>query len=304
MTPTLIPPPFAHLPWRAAPGSPAHRGGNAPVLMPATAYRKTYFANALDEYCGAGKFRRLLAALAPQEHARVQRSPNRSAIDWLVVLVRHIHQHCFPLHGYFIAEVQDGDDELAENYAQAGIPYDALGVNWFDDEIDSPALALCVEMSPDGESMTFACLDAQREALRYWMRDTTRVAPFEHWGDLRPPRGRAWIEPWDAVAVLYKWAQSQTGNPWLDVSPLIWNEDATLMPPWNLGEIRSLTRAWESAQPQYARALALMKHVDAKPAERLPLLAGAIRGDRATPSRISVPTGKRTTLAHRLGVLK
>ena len=271
-----------------------------PVVLPGAAYRKSWFADKLDEYSGAGVFRRLLRVLAPDEFARLaDPAPGRC----FLALLRHIHKNLFPLHSYIRAEIEDAENwephdlnGFAENWAQAGIPYDARGLNLYEEPIESPAVALCVEMNPDGEEYEHAFLGPYRVELRHWIREVKTLAPFQLNG-MRPPNGRAWLKPWDAVTVLYTWSCGQAGNPFFDVWPGIWDQDMDTMSPWNLGEIKSLAHAWEYAEPEWRRMQDLIAYVDASPRERLPLLAGAIRGDRETLRRISVPTGKRTTLA-------
>lgn len=231
------------------------------------AYRRTYFAERLDDLCGQGLFGALLRSLAPAEHARV-RGGNPNA--YAVALVRYIDRaRLFPINAYLAYEIESGEhgwDDLLDY----GIPVVTFGCDWEDDAV-MPDVAVCLQMSRaewlDDNSPT--ALDPYRELLARHL-STAGKPP-------RLPRGRVWREPWDATGTLFEWATGTTGNRWLDYTGDLLNDGG--LPRWNLGELRSLAADWARTEPVYKRLKRLHKFINAKPRATLPLLAGALAGD-------------------------
>lgn len=274
-----------------------------PFLILGDAFRKTWFAQRLAEYAGAGKFRGLLRRVAPEVFRKI--ADPRPGVCFMA-LVRHIQKNLFPLHPFLLAEIESvaahrgpaGLDDLADRFS-IGIPYAALGLNFYEDGVDSTAIAVCIAMNPNEEGWESKLLDPYQTELAPWANQEVGEDAWSMTG-IRPPRGRRWLEPWGSLQLLYLWTCSETGSMWLDVYPGIWNEDASTMAAWNVFEIEHLTQSWKAIKPLYQGIDALVRYVDARPRERLPLLAGALAGDKTTLTRLSAPIGVRTTLARRL----
>jgi hypothetical protein len=101
----------------------------------------------------------------------------------------------------------------------------------------------------------------------------------------RPPAGRQWRKPWHALGALLDYTVHNTGYIWLDVT----RGDEYENPAWNLGEIRGLARAWEQAKPVWDDIHALIAHIDAAPARRLPQLSALLCEDKAMRLALSEP---------------
>jgi len=74
---------------------------------------------------------------------------------------------------------------------------------------------------------------------------------------------------------------------------MAFEEDGYGYPQWDIDEIWSLAQMWTQAQPVWKRIKRLVDYVDAKPAVRAPLLAGALCGDEDTRQRLSRPKPTR-----------
>lgn len=203
-----------------------------------------------------------------------------------------VAEHCanaFPCIDYWFDDADEGIPGF--------IPVDALGVNLWDDTIDSPALALCIvagrtPKDPYSEQggiysiEDFGCLRNLPHAVAQSMRLGFQRRPVMP----RCPRGRRWQAPWHGLKDLYQFATHETGYGFLDVVHI--EEDGYSYPEWNADEIRALAHQWQNAKPVWERATDLRKYIDARPRERLPLLAGALLHDPAALWKITRP-GRR-----------
>lgn len=276
------------------------------VRLPANAWRRTWLASAAREYLPPVDFRALLREIAP---ARWRRMPaaGRSMIDCYRELLRDLDAR-FPV------------DPMAFENFEAGIVEPGFTTLWWDgvpiqpcglpeeDDYSAPATAVCVAyaMSSAGAAIPGLGIYGERdrgENIRSNLASTEALAPFA--GELAgwfsqgnrhiengtlasPGRGRRWISPWDGLQDLYDWATHSTGYGWLDASPLdIYEGDD--WPAWNADEIRAIDASWRECQPAYQRAVLLQEHIDRDPNPNVPLLAGALRGDRDILSQLSRP---------------
>ncbi len=270
----------------------------------ANAYRPSYFARRLREQSGPQFFVTLLRQVAP---SRFRALESRTPLRCYIALLEEL-SHRFPINEYYAVMAQEiGEHGDEDNPYMEGIPFDVFGIDPYDDEITSPAVALCalfgmyardpdelVHGAPRGiadclDPLDFAWADALAPLLGRSLRHLLHP-PYE----LRtPPRGRVWRAPWQRLYALYACANCMTDNPFLDFTHSE-QEESEAFPPWNLDEIRALERLWKEAVRVTPSADALSHYIDARPRERLPLLAGALRRDRDILLQLTQP--KDTTL--------
>ena len=259
--------------------------GNGVVLLPKTAYRKTFFARQIADYCGEWKFRRLLFDLAPETAQRVH---PQIASAYYIALINHIHSRMFPIHPAVFGGMRD--EEYLREITYAGIPFELYGLDFYYDEIASPTLNLCYAINPNYEDEELPSpLDPYKAALERWL-GPGKPLPVPYTSERWLPRGRTWREPWNVVAYAFAYVGCETGNIFLDLSDGYVSEmgDDSWMPEWNLEHLRWLEEEWKSARRILDGIKDLCKYVDAKPRERLPLLAGALCGDRQALDQVTV----------------
>jgi hypothetical protein len=259
----------------------------APTLMPAPAYRRSWLAGALRERAGYGLFKTLLKQLAPGIYARLA---DRSWARCYVALLRHL-ETLFPVYDLW----SDDDDEMVEIILRGdegpweGIPVYVMGVD-IEELPDSPALLRCM-----AEAYYDPVAFMHDTPLHDYVENGTIPPlggkPARHSRLIAPPRGRKWLEPWNHLPYLWLYATGQSGNPFLDYSNTYLQE--TRLPDWHVDEIRELARLWKDAEPLLERMRILRDYIDERPRERLPLLDGAIRGDRQAVEQITYPARRR-----------
>lgn len=108
------------------------------------------------------------------------------------------------------------------------------------------------------------------------------------------PKGREWKGRWQNLEWLVKYCQGDTGYQWLDLSPEDMDEGGN--PPWTLEDIRALTDDWEDAKRILRPLKRFIEWIDARPAERLPLVLAALTGDKAVREKLSAPVKAKTLI--------
>lgn len=261
------------------------------IALPGPAYRRSYFAHELARLVSV--FPSLLAQLAPDVYRALK---DKSAMGCYGSLLRYIDANLFPIFDTWILDViEDLEIDPASEAEGFGIPVHVLGL---DDEdlvynIGSPSITLayylCWTSSYSGRPAldTLAALEKFPEVRRQYQELFT-VKHFH-----KPPRGRRWTPPWDALKLLCDYSQNGTGYRWLDYSHIM-VEEVGGYPPWHIDEIRALAREWKRTQPVWERLKAIIEHVDARPTERLPLLGGALCGEKQARLQISQPEHSKT----------
>lgn len=257
------------------------------VTLPATAYRRTWFADRLKDAAGRGVFGRLLAQVAPRVYAQL-RDRHPFACYW--ALIAYVDACLFPLAPWIIDDIEFDPDEGSEDDVLAalvdrGIVPGTEGVDPDDDGVDSPALALCLRLTTDAHALEV--LD-DFDLADLWL--TARPLSPRH--RVRPPRGRVWRKPWQGLNDLFAWATSSSGNAFVDLS-LTQVQESYSLDAWTLENVRVITRTWQRAKAILRRAAALRAFVDQAPAERLPLLAGALLGRRSALAAVTVARPRR-----------
>lgn len=264
------------------------RAGRA--ALPTPAYRRSYFAAQLRGL-RYHRFGAMLRELAPQKYRALPGQPTPEPLACFRELSRHIAT-LFPVYDSYETLAWDmpedaTPEELLHTLDDMGIPVEPMG--FYDDgyhlrEGASPALTLAYWYSSGWDTETK--LD-EFDALRpyadlEWLAGERALAK----DFARPPRGRAWRAPWDGLGDLLAYVAHDTDHPFLNFT----DTDELTNPAWNLGEIRSLTRAWELAEPVLKCIIALQKYVDAAPVRRLPQFAGLLRGDKFLRDKTSTPS--------------
>jgi hypothetical protein len=260
---------------------------NLPLLMPASGYRKTYFASVLSKTSGVLVFGALLQHLAPRTYARLREFTPYAC---LLALCAHINAHCFPLADFALAEMEANDGRDADEWSYTGMPVLVFGCDWYDERYttaEPTATALCLTLSGLSDTR-FPILEEYDDTAWRNVNPTTIRQPIL-------PRDRAWTYPWAGAWDLYTWANGETGLPVLDYTDTMLAEGG--LPQWSMDEIAGLSQQWKIAKPMLERIAKLWRFVDARPAERLPLLAGALTNDRAVIERITEKRRVPKTLA-------
>ncbi len=251
--------------------------------LPQPRYRRSFF---IDHFGGETTDLRYFADLLRQiDPQRSRDMRDASPVEHYRAVLAHCFA-AFPCNEIWIAEAME-EGEFFDF-----IPVDAFGLDPWEDEIHNPAMAVCIiahRTSKDAYNDTsatewfgvadFNCLKSYASRLPAALGQT-RIKT------VRAPAGRAWRKPWDGLRDLYQWANNETGFGILDIAPSELGESYTY-PQWDAGEIRSLTQQWRAAKPVWQRAVALVKHIDTSPRERLPILAKALLGDPATLRQIT-----------------
>lgn len=277
-----------------------------PVAIPRNAPRRSWLADQLRRQSGPGRFAALLRELAPRTWTRLQGAPLK---EIYLALLGHVGT-LFPVYDLVIEEYFDeemleaGGDEtdVAQALLTQGIPVETFGRDYYDDyapiqETESAARALCMAIYIRTSEPTdpilwreFQALTPCADLLTPWLEAKPLRALSA--GFAKPPYGRAWHKPWDALGDLFDHAHNATGFTFLDYSDLMMLEGG--YPPWDLETIRGLAREWQRAKPVWGRLNALQDHLDGDPKKQLPLLAGALLGDTATRQALTRPARTKT----------
>jgi len=240
--------------------------------LPATAFRRSWLAEALVNRAAGEQFFALLKRLNPDRARRVGAGRPLPAFEAVLAELP------FPTESdYLVEQVLCGETDL-EDMWHWGIPVDVQGYHP-DYGSDALLVAACTcrdDMTPGEEYTPHAELMAW---VKTWWRPAGELAP------VRPPRGREFVSPWHALPELQRYVRQTIGNDWLDMN--FEDMDGAANPPWSAAEIRSLARMWRQAKPIAQRVDALARFVDEEPRERLPILDRALRGDRETLEQIT-----------------
>ena len=264
------------------------------MTLPETAWRRTWIAAQLQRTCNS--FAVLLEQLAPKRWARLA-GENTQAIYYELLSVC---SERFPLFDpYFYTDEDPTDGDPIEERLEFGIPIDLLGIP--DEEIEygtSPTFGFIGYLMEPAEWRT-SPREFQRDMGKSW-RNIAELQPFyekyiEHrW--CQAPRGREWRGVWKPITALAEYVMHDTGNWMLDVSNRAAQEDygEGAYPPWTIEDIRNCEREYQRAKPVLKSILALRDYVDARPGERLPLLAAALTGDHEMRRQLSKPKRVKT----------
>jgi hypothetical protein len=262
------------------------------IALPGLAYRRSYFAEAILRQTST--FVRLLCQLAPDRYARLQdKSP--MSVYWELL------NCCGTLFPTFEPDFDDYFDEgsepeteydIAAEAEQFGIPLDLQGVN--DDDLvtgSSPTLCFIAYLSDIGPRTSVKELG---EGTGESFRHIETLEPFfdrelESFNCAQPPRGREWAGDWRNITDLVNYVQHNTDLMLIDNSDQLMWESGEGYGPWNMEHIRYYTECWKAAEPVFDRITALRKWIDARPENRLPLLAAAITGDKFIRRQLSQP---------------
>ncbi len=251
----------------------------APVrLPPDAALSRSWVRDQLDDLLGWITFGALLKRLAPDVFAAL---PDRSKLSVYSALLQHLAT-LFPImdSAFFgLDEIAEGDDS---GYWYEGIPVEPMGVDLWEGETDSLSLACCFVADNSGLRKGgfegFDGIFAGGGPLSPYA-DLLEV-PF----DIKPrylkaPRGRCWLEPWQHVEKLFRYAINDTPWNWLNASYTSLAESNSF-PPWEVDEIRALAKSWQGAQPYLKDVDEILAYIDGRPRERIPLLIGILRHER------------------------
>jgi len=241
--------------------------------LPATAFRRSWLAEALVNRAAGEQFLALLKRLNPDRARRVGAGRPLQALEAVLAELP------FPTESDYVADqVRFGEMSL-EDVWHWGIPIDVQGYH-----PDHPSAALQLASVTCGYYDGLAyCYTLEYAHLLAWVKTWWR--PAAALPPVKPPRGREFVSPWHALPELQRYVRQTIGNDWLDLN--FEDIDGSMNPRWNAAEIRSLTRMWRQAQPIEARIHALADFVDHEPRERLPILDRALRGDRETLEQIT-----------------
>lgn len=276
----------------------------APIALPAPALSRLWFARFLAGDGLPEHFRPLLRALAPAEYAALAEPTPfncyKALLKWLT------HADRLPIAYYALdalleveAQMRAGQiatpDEYMDDWGEHEgvwwtdtIPVDMFGVDYDDMPGEtSPAKALVLaELYAEAYGVKvnlFEALEPHRDLLQM-LTPMIGGAPMYY----QPPRGRAFVKPWDGLPDLCGWMGNGTMNSFCDISDVDVGTGDVEMPPWTLGDVQSLMRQWQEAQQIMGRANALARHIDQNPRARLPLLHGVLHRDRVAIEQVTV----------------
>lgn len=254
-----------------------------PVLMPARAYRRTWIADRLDDMCGRGLFLAFLRQLTPAQAALVA---NATTNQQVFALLMHLNNHYFPIDDYVAASVQMATDEGDldwEDVLMMGIPVEVYGFEYERDADSDDAMVFCA-LSQDYTIRSEFVGVLEKYNVHEYAGRVGRIPKL--------PRGRQWIEPWGDLGLMYEWINGATQNRWLD-----WNTEMLEQggnPPWEMEEIRALAKDWKRSEPQVKRLTNFRRFLQTKPEVKIPLLAGALVGDKHALQRMTRPARVKT----------
>lgn len=254
-----------------------------PVPNLANAYRPSFFEGALSNVNYLAQYKRVLRETFPKRYRTLKRRTPRACYLAL-------YEECakrFPMYEmpYMDAQEVDGADFANE------IPYEVLGIDPYEEQIYSPAVALIFIYwyratkadERDYPGGTFDCFKDYYKELPAWLPDTPKYLLKTY---LTPGRRRRWKTPWNYLYDLVVRVTGQTDNPFIDTTVQIQHESA-MFPAWDREEIRALAKYCRRAKPIVQNAAKLVTYVDERPRERLPLLAGALRRDAGTLQQLT-----------------
>lgn len=253
-----------------------------PIALPTSAVRLTWLFERVNVTANMpADFRGLLRTLAPRKLAALA---DQSQWACYGALINHLGT-LFPVDVYVVdwaTELYEG----GETWWTWGIPLNWEGCDYYYDGVGNTSLAVqLIARFKDGAS---ASMDSKELTVHLDAIGPLLMQPLAP--DLKkPPRGRQWRAPWQGLNDLWNWFNQNTGYGWLDVCAYEASETGDEGPPWNLEEIRHCQQLWRECEPILKRIYALMHYIDAEPAKRLPLLAGALVGDASTLKQITKP---------------
>ncbi len=258
------------------------------ATFPAAPVRRTWVAERLEALVEGAHFAKLLHRLAPARYRALRRRTPEAVFAALLAW-------CAARFPVFDPVIDDGE-AFGQSYFCQHIPIPGFSVDPYEDEITSPAIALCMAMTPADSGLwyenmglnDFGCLHDYLDALP---RGTEHGAALPY----AIARQRVWRPPWQGLWDLWAFAHHATGYLFLDETDASLQESESY-PEWGLAEVRALVRHWRHARPIWQRLRTLGDYIDRQADERLPLLAGALRRDpdvlaRLTAARRGAPRG-------------
>ncbi len=242
--------------------------------------RRSWVADRLSGVVAGAHFAQLLHRLAPEHWRNLRaRAPETVFAALLTWCSRR-----FPVFD----PLMDGEP-FGQCYFHMHIPIQAFSVDPYEDSLGSPAVALCMAMTPTDSALWYDNLNLNDlECLHDYLDGLPRG--IEH-GAALPyaiARQRVWRAPWHGLWDLWAFAHHATGYLFLDETDLSMQESESF-PEWELAEIHYLVRHWRQAKPVWKRIRALAEYVDQQPEQRLPLLAGALMRDPQTLAQLTAP---------------
>lgn len=256
------------------------------ATLPAYLVRRSYISAELDRYSAGLEFVRLLRKFAP---ASYQALPDKSPDKCFSALYQWCSER-FPL--YDLDSLEEWDEgRWGETWYHEYIPVEVMGIDYYNDGVSSPAIALCIGMSVNEESDYYAEVQLNDlECLHDYLDELPPDIQHNSCLPYRIARQRVWREPWNGLWDMYRFALSQTGYGYLDETDLAMQE-MNNYPEWNEGHIRDLIRHWHFAKPIWDRVSALVEYIDHDPARHLPALARLLQRD---PEALAQATEPRT----------
>ena len=287
-------------------------------------FRRSYFAQLIEQQAPALWFGDLLRQLDPIAYARVAPQGGLAVYE---AIIKHVSD-LFPIleidfdireqmyleaidEGYEIDDegfMGDGEEGRAENIIHEPQPYNTLLDAWeyglpvspvgtesfqLREYTDTPALSLCQHIVVRNE-LNSNPLVRQDPG---WLKHHRRYLDLAQVGTgcltrLTAPNGREWIKPWGAVADMVRYVDGDTGYMLLDYS--IDEAEEMGLPRWDIDEINGFAAEWKQAKPIHDGIMALANYIDAKPAKRLPILLRLLTGHEPTRNALSKPIRTKT----------
>lgn len=253
--------------------------------LPEPALKRTYQIQCLQSSLRAIHLASVLKGVAPETYRGVKVRTPEAVYEALL----HWCNQRFPTRN--LESLMDWEEgPFGESWFHARIPIIVAGQDFSEGEIYSPALLLCLAMTPPDDPDDYYGYSGIPLREFDGLTEFLDVLPqgIEH-GAVRPyklPRGVHWKEPWTGFWDLWAYAHHQTGWGFLDETPLSL-EESDAYPYWEIGEVKALVSHWKNAKPLWERISALANYIDQKPRERLPLLAGALMNNSAVVNQIT-----------------
>lgn len=277
----------------------------AAIALPGPAYRRSFFADAFLRQTST--FVRLLCQLAPDRYRSLRDKSPLSVYDELL-------DYCgtlFPVFEPNLDYVFELDEGAHANMAEAeaaeefGVPVKLQGIN--DDDVlygSSPTFCfialLSSRSSKRGAVENLSAIGKSFMGIRalrpFFDREIHRSKSGEKALGALPPHGRAWAGRWQSITELVNYVWHQTGYVLLDATNQEMAEYDETYGPWDIDHIRYYAKSWKESKPMLDRITAFQRWLDERPAERLPLLAAAITGDKAVRQQLSQPKKKSKRL--------
>lgn len=265
---------------------------------PAPLYRPTWVARTLAKEADNWFFINLLRQVAPERFAAL---PERSGAKCFRALVEHCGMlfPFQPLNDSDVFKTWDGQTITICTAARAdGILVEYLGYEYADyhNGSDLAAMVFLKIASNDGSELEGDNYDfffdppdevdlkAELHQAGAWSDQLGTIwdRPLTG-GCFKPPRGRAWIQPWDGLADYLAWLTRSTGSLILDYSCQDIADMEDGYPRWDAEEIASLANDWKMTAPRWARidrfATHMAKAKGAERAQQLVIMAKLLTGD-------------------------